>query len=65
MKKTSSNFNALPYEVRTICVGVMLDAEIRNLERERARLETRYKQSRKEINEKIKFIKAELARDYA
>jgi hypothetical protein len=64
MKKVSDAFNALPYETRNICVGVMIDTEIRVLEREKVRLKDRYYQSRKEINEKIMFMKQELERDY-
>ena len=60
MTDWSEKYNDLPMEVREIASKVMLQHEIRDMYAEKERLKRRYEQSRKEINEKIKYCEHEL-----
>ncbi len=56
MSKHSDAFNALSFEVRSICSGVIVETRINQLRIEKNRLKRRYLQSMKEINEHIKNL---------
>lgn len=62
MSKHSDRFNALPMEVRIICCNLALQDQIRDLGFEKDRLKKRYSQSKKEIDDKIKYCERELAK---
>lgn len=64
MEKESEAFNALPDETRKIYSRLLLRVEVRLMETEKNRLKRRYNQSLKEINEKIKYMESELAKEY-
>lgn len=53
MSKWSDAFNALPRDIRHIGAMTETELRIRGLQREKKRLQTRYRQSLKEINEHI------------
>jgi hypothetical protein len=57
-------FNNLPDETRNIACAVSAYDNIRYLEREKTRLEKRYKQSINEINEHIKGHKDWLNKEF-
>ena len=56
MTEWSDKFNDLPHEVRHIAAMVYTEAHIRHLKEEKERLERRYRQSCREINEHIKNL---------
>tara|TARA_R110000744_G_scaffold341635_1_gene446833 strand:- start:3431 stop:3589 length:159 start_codon:yes stop_codon:yes gene_type:complete len=49
-------------EVRIICCNLALQDQIRDLGFEKDRLKKRYSQSKKEIDDKIKYCERELAK---
>lgn len=58
----SEQFNELPFDVRVIACNLALETQIRDLQLESSRLKRRYEESRKEINEKIKYCERELSK---
>jgi len=56
MKSWADKYNALPIEIREITSKILIETQINQLFKEKARLRVRYEQSMKEINEHINIL---------
>jgi len=64
-REWSAEFNALPFETRTIACAVSNERQISFLRRERERLTKMYKQSLKEIDDHIERLERWYAEEFA
>ncbi len=65
MNSASDKYNALASEVRAITSAIVLEHQIRGLQREKVRLTSRYNRSLEEINEHLSSCKQDLETDLA